>query len=73
MSDKHIRNVKDCPACCCGGVYVHKYCGGRMHERLIDDTPEDGYIHNYRCEKCDVTEYHYGYEDSPIEFRGDKC
>ena len=70
MNDKHVRGAKinECPACCCGGIYIHKGCGGRWHERIVDDTIEDGYIHNYRCDKCDKEEYSYDCEDMKIEF-----
>ncbi len=66
---KHIRNAKHCPACCCGGYYTHgNGCGGRLHERLVDDTIDDGYIHNYKCDKCDLYMPQIGYEDEVIEF-----
>lgn len=60
---------KECKECCCGGIYVHENCGGRMHEMLVDDIDEEGYIHNYRCDKCFEKEYQYGYEDMEIEFK----
>lgn len=69
MKEEHIRGEGDCPACCCGGNYIHKNCGGRLHERVVDDDPEDGWIHNYRCDKCDKKDYSYGYYDYEIEFK----
>lgn len=68
MKDKHVRFAKKCPACCCGGYSTHKGCGGRWHERVVDDDPEEGYIHNYRCDKCFEEDYQWDYEDMKIEF-----
>ncbi len=68
QAEKHTIGQKKCPSCCCDGYYVHENCGGRWHERLIDDTIEEGFIHNYRCDKCFQEDYHYGYEDMKIEF-----
>ena len=69
--DKKHRKGKKCPACCCGGGYVHKDCGGKWHEVVVDDIDEGyGYewVHNYRCEKCDEEAFYPGYEDIKIEF-----
>ena len=71
MDEKHIRFNENCPACCCKSIYIHKDCGGRWHERVVDDTEEDGWIHNYRCDKCNKKDYSYGYDDMPIEFNTD--
>lgn len=68
MTEFHTRN-NNCDACCCKGTFVHKNCGGNMHERVVDDTMEEGWIHNYKCDKCDTEEYQYGYEDMTIEFK----
>lgn len=71
IKEKHIIGDKKCPACCCGGgIHIDNNCGGNWHERLIDDTEEDGFIHNYKCDKCFKDDYHYGYEDMKIEFEG---
>jgi len=68
MTDLHIRGDLKCPTCCCHGS-IHKNCGGIFHERVVDDCPEDGWIHNYRCDKCNYEAYSYGYEDKTIEFK----
>lgn len=66
--EKHIRGSEKCPECCCGGYSRHENCGGRLHERLVDDDIDDGYVHNYKCEKCDWEEFYPGFEDEKIEF-----
>lgn len=61
--EKHTRG-KECDACCCNGPYFHEGCSGFVHEKLVDDTPEEGYVHIYRCEKCDWNNiYMDGFED----------
>ena len=65
----HQRNYPKCEKCCCGQVYYHDYCGGKWHEKLVDDTVEDGFIHNYRCDKCNEKDYRIGYEEYEIEFK----
>jgi len=66
-SSKHIEGSK-CPECCCH-QHRHEDCGGYWHMRVIDDTIEDGFIHNFKCDTCSLEEYHFGYEDMPIEFK----
>jgi hypothetical protein len=68
MTDLHIRNAEKCPACCCGGRSVHEGCGGRWHESVVDEDREFGWIHNYRCDKCNLEDYHPAYKDYTIEF-----
>lgn len=65
----HPKNIEGkCPQCCCGGNQHHEGCGGRWHEMIVDDTLEDGWIHNYRCDKCLKKDYCFGYEDCEIDF-----
>lgn len=66
----HHKIGKPCDKCCCGQHYIHEKCGGNLHERMVGDTEEDGWIHNYRCDKCFEEDYHYGYEDLKIGFNG---
>ena len=44
-------------------------CGGIWHEKMVDDDSEEGWIHNYRCDKCGMTDYRYGFEDYEIIFQ----
>lgn len=70
MTEIHISGAKknECPACCCGGGDIHEKCGGTWHEILADDTAENGFIHNYRCDRCNKEDFQHGYEDIKIEF-----
>jgi len=58
-----------CVSCCCGAPLKcdeTKNCIGLLHQYVVEDDPEDGWIHNIRCDVCD---YHYTYLDSKkIEF-----
>jgi len=58
---------KDCNQCCCKFVH-HENCGGNIHSELVADSVEDGYVHNLKCDKCNVEEYVPGYEDHKIVF-----
>lgn len=57
----HIRGEK-CKVCCCPKE-IHENCGGNWHCKVLDDDPEEGWIHNYKCDKCNQEEYYLGYDN----------
>lgn len=70
--EKHIRGAsnKDCPACCCQCFPCD--CGGNTHLEVVDDYPEDGYIHIFKCDKCDNEYYYRYYPYRTIKFKGEE-
>ncbi len=66
MNEKHIIG-KDCKECCCQKP-IHKDCGGYWHCRVVHDDIEEGWIHNYRCDKCFQKDYTYEFDEYGIEF-----
>lgn len=66
--EKHVIGDKQCKSCCCHYECPEKNCDGVAHVKPVHDCPEEGWIHNIKCDKCDYEYKYYDDEKLGIEF-----